>query len=200
VTAELELIETTLHRVACERAARWRGGRRRRRLLATAAAIACLAVTSIALAGARPLIRLIPGFSVTASPPVASSDLTAAMSPSLTPVPASPRVLQSLQSFGFDLAQLHRVRSQRFGVTVFIAPRTTGGTCVLYVLPGTSFGQCGDEASLENGGWISRSDGSRLWVGLRPDGVESVTAVDGTVVPVIDNVYISDREVASALP
>jgi hypothetical protein len=109
-------------------------------------------------------------------------------------------VLDDLSSFGVDLTQLHQATSTRFGVSVVIAPSTRGGggVCVLYIQRGTTATQCGSEADLESGGRISAPDGKPIYVGLRPDGVTSVTATDGTSIPVVDNVFISEKPIAGS--
>jgi hypothetical protein len=190
---ELQRIETTRCRVAGTKADRYRRRRRTRRLTLSTLLIALLALSSAALAGVQPLADLIPGFSVAETPPTPSADVTAAINPLSTRTPDA--TLAELQAFGVDTTQLHRARSPRLSVTVFIAPRTTGGICVVYAQVGVSVTQCGDEATIESGGWISAKDGTHIYVGLRPDGTTHVTAEDGTTVPVVDNVFISDKPI-----
>jgi hypothetical protein len=43
--------------------------------------------------------------------------------------------------------------------------------------------------------WFDEPDGSWRYVGFEPDGVTSVSAADGTQVPVIDNAYVSREPV-----
>ncbi len=42
-----------------------------------------------------------------------------------------------------------------------------------------------------------KNDEGTIYVGLRPDGITSVTDIDGNSVPVVDNVFISDNPIAS---
>lgn len=43
--------------------------------------------------------------------------------------------------------------------------------------------------------WFDERDGTMKYVGIRPDGVATVTATDGTLVPVVDNVYVSEKPI-----
>ena len=180
-------IQNSLLRPAGER----RSSRRRSLRIAGLAMVAAVLATGAALADGVDLASILPGYSVAQTPVVAQSDVAA----TLTPGEASTLAAMKLIS-GVDLSQLHRVRSARLGITVLIAPHLGGGVCTAYIQHIATFTQCGDAATLERGVMIKNDEGT-LYVGLRPDGVTSVTDVAGNSVPVVDNVFISDRPIAA---
>jgi hypothetical protein len=187
---ELDRIGRVLQRVADQRAERHRSVRRRRRRAIVLAVAATFFAAAAALASGADLESVLPGYSVAQTPVVSQREVAA----SLPPMSASTLAALKLIS-NVDLGQLHQARSNRLGVTVLIAPRTTGGACAVFIQKIATTTQCGDEAALERGMPII-NDEATLYVGLRPDGVSSVTAVDGTSVPVTDNVFISDKPIA----
>jgi hypothetical protein len=202
--SDLAYIGEVLRVAAVDRAQGRSRARRRSALLALFASISLLAVAGGALASGSDL-GFLPGYSSASTPVVAADAVTTALAPASSgPTDSvlgpSGKQLEGLSSFGVDLAQLHRASSARLGVSVVIAPSTRqgGGVCVLYIQKGTTVSQCGTEADVESGGRISAPDGSPIYVGLRPDGVTSVVATDGTRVPIVDNVYISDKPIASS--
>jgi hypothetical protein len=189
-TPELDRIGGVLQRVAAERAQRHRTARRRRRRVSVLAAATALLATAAALAGGVDLRSVLPGYSVAETPVISEEEAVASL-----PL-VSAQTLGAIKLISnVDLGQLHEARSNRLGVTVLVAPRTTGGACVVFIQKIATTTQCGDEAALERGMPII-NDEATLYVGLRPDGVASVTAIDGTSVPVTDNVFISDKPIA----
>jgi hypothetical protein len=177
---ELVTIGDSLQRVAARRVRKQRRARRSLRL-AIGALASLLIVSAAAVAGIGPLARVIPGFSSTAEPVVASSTL-------------SPEFGQLA-----DLAQIHPAGPTRFGLTPYITPSLKGGICVMFKSSsrGMTYGGCGTRADV-NGYTTDGHIGSgkdAIYVGVRPDGVTSVTADDGTSIPVIDNTYITDKPV-----
>jgi hypothetical protein len=187
---EVDRIGGVLQRVAHERARQRRATRRRRRHVGVFAVGTALLATGAALAGGVDLQTVLPGYSVAQTPVVSpaqvSSSLPAASAETLNAVGLISNV---------DLSQLHEARSTHLGVTVLVAPRTTGGACVVFIQTIATTTQCGDAAALDRGMPVI-NDEATLYVGMRPDGVSSVIAVDGTVVPVTDNVFISDTPIA----
>jgi hypothetical protein len=177
---ELATIGDSLQRVAARRARNQRRARRSLRL-AVGAVASLLVVCAAAVAGIGPLDSVIPGFSSTAKPAVASSTL-------------SPEFGQLA-----DLAQIHPAGPTRFGLTPYITPSLKGGVCVMFksTARGITYGGCGTSADV-NGYTTDGHIGSgndAIYIGVRPDGITSVTADDGTVIPVIDNTYITDKPV-----
>jgi hypothetical protein len=187
---ELDHIGGVLQRVAVERAREHRLARGRRRNVSLLATCTALFATAAALAGGVDLRSVLPGYSIAQTPVVSPEQVVASLSP-----PVSPQALGAVRLISnVDLSQLHEARSAHLGVTVLVAPRTTGGACAIFIQTIATTTQCGDAAALERGMPII-NDEATLYVGMRPDGVSTVTAVDGTSVPVTDNVFISDKPI-----
>jgi hypothetical protein len=189
--SKLAEYEHVLHAAATRQVA---GRRRRTRRIGVGglAALAAVLVTGAALAGDVDLASVLPGYSVSQTPVVSPAEVSAQLPADSAAI--SPAAIASLM--GVDVAQLHRVSSTRYGITVLVAPKVGGGVCAAYIQHQTVNTQCGDASALGIGIPIIEIPEHRtLYVGLRPDGVTSVTAVDGSSVPVIDNVFISEGPV-----
>ena len=179
IEVQLARVGNVLQVAAAQRATARRQARRRRAALIPV--LGALVLSAAALAGSGPLAGVLPNLSGTRAPVVPSSTL-------------SPDLAQLA-----DLQQIHAIGPARFGMTPYLAPALAGGVCVFFKSAGTNtYGTCTantDLASDSIDGRIGEGPGA-IYVGLRPDGVVSLTAVDGSAVPVTNNVYISDLPIA----
>lgn len=186
--------ERICHGGTRESGARWRAGGRR---LATIAAVvfACVAVAGGAIAAVT--VGGDDGGTTTDSTSgiVYSSALQAyALGRTLPVDPITIPGSKYLAEAGVVISDMHRGTTQD-GVTPYLAPRTDGGLCALWEHNGgtwAAFCTPNPEVGWEDAPrYFDEPDGSYRYVGLEPDGVTSVTAADGTTVPVIDNSYVS---------
>ena len=95
-----------------------------------------------------------------------------------------------------DLSEVHRGRAQH-GVTPYLVATYEGEVCELFQHGGGAIWamSCGDPAHLQQGLVFDDPGGSVKYVGFRADGVSSIRAGDGTIVPVIDNVFVIEQPI-----
>jgi hypothetical protein len=171
---------------------------RRRRLVGVAAvAIACVAVAGGAIAAVTAGGGDGTGTNDSTSALAYSSALQAyalGRTPSVDPI----TIVGSryLAEGGVVISDMHR-GSTRDGVTPYLAPATNGGLCALWEHNGGTWAvTCSpDPTSAWGRGYFDEPDGSYRYVGIEPDGVTSVTAADGTEIPVVDNMYIGRQPI-----
>jgi hypothetical protein len=177
-----------------EAGTRSRAGRRRLAGV-SAVAIACVVVAGGAIAAVTAGGGDDAGTNDSTSALVYSSALQAyalGRTPSVDPI----TIVGSryLAEGGVVISDMHR-GTARDGVTPYLAPATNGGLCALWEHNGGTWAVTCSPAATPAADWgwgyFDEPDGSYRYVGIEPDGVTSVTAADGTEIPVVDNMYVS---------
>jgi hypothetical protein len=180
----------------------------RRRIRPRRAALV-IALACVGLAGAAVAVGAVGGGDDTPSPtvPIPATGVLDQYAlwrtPPLIPLDAPASALRQLAGTGvglpnvtLDFSNVHRAQP-RDDVTPYLIATLQGGVCEVFAHGGgTTFGMsCGDGSDLQDIVKFDEPDGSWRYAAFRPDGVTSVTAADGTIVPVIDNVFVSDQPI-----
>jgi hypothetical protein len=183
-------------------------GRAPRRRIRPRRAVAAIALACVGLAGAAVAVGAVGGDDTpTTTVPIpatgALDQYALWRTPPLIPLDAPLVTLERLAGSGngfpnmtLDFSNVHRAQP-RDDVTPYLIPTLQGGLCEVFAHGGgTIFGMsCNDGSHLQDIVRFDEPDGSWRYVAFRPDGVTSVTAADGTSVPVIDNVFVSDQPI-----